>query len=200
MNDLPEDIFKNIICYLKSLDIYALSRTSTQIKTILCRLTTDAHLFVKGSIWKYAIEYGNNKYIRWAYSEEVKTYGFLRPLLTCTPLIRRSNLKMLKWAHKRGCGVSGDECEWNVTVCILAAKYGELDILKWLLSIGIPYDKEVMKTAITNHKYDVIKYLVTTGRRINKILISTMIMEITPAIMADEADMIKWCRSKGYIY
>lgn len=55
----------------------------------------------------------------------------------CSYLVGIGNFEGLKWARN----VAG--CEWDRNTCIMAARNGFFDILKWVLEQGCPYNKIV---------------------------------------------------------
>ena len=63
---------------------------------------------------------------------------------------------MLQWAHDNG-------CEWDETICSVAAECGHLAVLQWAREHDCPWSQETTKWAARGGHLEVLKYAHENG-------------------------------------
>jgi hypothetical protein len=100
---------------------------------------------------------------------------------------RRGYIDILKWACDKG-------VQWTDPVGIAAVEGGKLDILKWLKANGYPRhslcNRDMWKSAIATDHFDVLKWLVSVGCKLEKKM-------CLYASTYGKVEILEWLRAAG---
>lgn len=87
------------------------------------------------------VENKNYEILKWMFSSKLPLNIHM-----CKNAAKSGDLAMLKYLRSPSTGnaISGDNkengCPWNELTCIFAARYGHLEVLKWAIENGCPFD------------------------------------------------------------
>ncbi len=110
-------------------------------------------------------------------------------------IIKPSRVHLLDFGATRGiveyCSVGLSRRDTSEKACMLAAKNGHLEVLKYLRSAGCPWDKWVCNYAAKHGHLEVIKYAMSAGCPCD-------IWTCSYAAKHGHLEVLKYVRSSGY--
>lgn len=128
-----------------------------------------------------AAELGHLNILEWAYKNN-KMIQNISDIYTCAS--KNGHIHILEWAHNKG--VVWD----NALTCASVAYCGQLDVLKWLRSIGCPWSCITTMEAAKGGHLDVLIWAFENGCDMHDGVCAY-------AAQGGYLNVLKWARSKG---
>ena len=174
MKYLPEDVWNHV--FLNYCDFKSIA-ASRMLQSKFVKNVT------KSFIYMSAIERNNFKNVKWIYQSQGQFGGEMLSYTHFAEAAGRGSLNIMKWLKKKGCkmvyeydrcsgtfgdpdydsdtfslGCGGMELKWNGAFA-QAARYGDLNNMKWLHENGCPLDYYTFGAAAENGDLEILDWL-----------------------------------------
>ena len=111
--------------------------------------------YIDGNTFKYT---DSIEILNWA-----KLHGYSIPTGSILFSLCENSLEVMKWLYENGYCPA-----FESRFCVLAARDGYLETLKWLRTVGCPWDENTLCSAAANGFLDIIKWAIENGCPIEK--------------------------------